>query len=224
MGMGGRMAMTIRTAMSDPLITLAQWLSPSFPVGAFAYSHGLEQAIAEGDVTSAATLEGWLRDIVEFGGGQSDVTLLAAAYAAAQPENVDAEARAFAASRERLQEADLQGAAFCDTVNAVWGLALPRLTYPVAVGAAARGCDLPLAATARLYLHAMVGNLVSAAVRLVPLGQTEGQKVLTALTPVIETAADRAATVPLDEITACAFAADVAAMRHETLQPRIFRT
>ena len=215
---------TIRTAMTDPLITLAQWMSPSFPVGAFAYSHGLEQAIADGSVATARDLQLWLADVIQVGAGRSDISFLAAAYHGQDLPAIDRAARAFAASAERLQETDLQGAAFCDTVNPVWGLSLPRLTYPVAVGAAAAACALPLEATARLYLHAMIANLTSAAIRLVPLGQTDGQHVLTALAPLIEKTATTAQSVPLPEITACAFATDVAAMRHEVLQPRIFRT
>ncbi|WP_299624468.1 urease accessory protein UreF [uncultured Tateyamaria sp.] len=205
-------------------LTLMQWLSPAFPVGAFAYSHGLEQAIADGAVKGADTLEAWLTALVTHGSGRADAILLAAAYRAEAPGTVDATARAFAASAERLKETDLQGAAFCDAARAVWELDLDRLTYPVAVGAAARVMHIPLPDTLPLYLQAFAGNLVSVAQRALPLGQTDGQKVLAALTPHLTATATMAQSSTLDDLTSTSFAADIAAMRHETLQPRIFRT
>ena len=205
-------------------LTLMQWLSPAFPVGAFAYSHGLEQVIADGTVRDADGLHDWLADIVGHGSGFADAVLLTAAHGTDDPAHVDATARAFAASAERLKETDLQGAAFCDTARAVWGLDLVALTYPVAVGAAARAMAIPLDQTLPLYLQAFASNLVSVAQRALPLGQTDGQTIIARLASVIATAAATAATTPLDDLTATSFAADIASMRHETLQPRIFRT
>lgn len=205
-------------------LTLMQWLSPAFPVGAFAYSHGLEQVIADGTVTDAATLREHLDALLSHGSGRADAILLAAAYGADDVGEVDAAARAFAAGAERLKETDLQGAAFCDTARAVWGVEVSGLTYPVAVGAAARAVGIPLAETLPLYLHAFVSNLVSVAQRALPMGQTDGQMVLAALAPTIEHTAQAAEGATLDALAATSFAADIAAMRHETLQPRIFRT
>lgn len=222
--MGGRTGMTIRTRMPDPLLLLHQWLSPSFPVGAFAYSHGLEQAMADGRLKTPEDLTQWLADICEHGAGHSDIVLLSAAHRDKDLTTLDQTARAFCPSAERLSETLLQGTAFIETVNAVWDLSLPALTYPVAVGAAARAKDIPLAPTARLYLQAFLSNLASAAVRAVPLGQTDGQKVMAALQDLITASADNAVETPLDALSSSAFAADIAAMQHETLQPRIFRT
>ncbi|MBY5931766.1 urease accessory protein UreF [Tateyamaria omphalii] len=205
-------------------LTLMQWLSPAFPIGAFAYSHGLEQAIADGVVADAKTLREWLRDLLGHGSGRADAILLAAAYRADDPSDVDATARAFAAGAERLKETDLQGAAFCDTARAVWGIEIAGLTYPVAVGAAARAVGIPLAETLPLYLHAFASNLVSVAQRALPLGQTDGQTVLATLSSVIAKTAKEAEKTPLAALSSTSFAADIAAMRHETLQPRIFRT
>lgn len=210
--------------MIDPALTLMQWLSPAFPVGAFAYSHGLEQAIADGQVSDADTLYDWIETLVTQGSARADAILLAAAYSTKDPADVDASARAFAAGAERLKESDLQGAAFCDTARAVWNIELKNLTYPVAVGTAARAMDVPLRQTLPLYLHAFASNLTSAAQRLMPLGQTAAQQVLAELAPAINATATKAATATLDDLTAASFAADIAAMRHETLQPRIFRT
>lgn len=205
-------------------LTLMQWLSPAFPVGAFAYSHGLEQAVADGLVTDADSLRDWIAALLRDGSGWADAILLTVAYCADDPKEVDAIARAFAASAERLKETDLQGAAFCDTARAVWDLPIAGLTYPVAVGAAARAMGIPLDETLPLYLHAFASNLVAAAQRLMKLGQTDGQKLLAALAADIETTAQNARLCTLDDLSANSFASDITAMRHETLTHRIFRT
>ncbi|MEP1353661.1 MAG: urease accessory protein UreF [Tateyamaria sp.] len=210
--------------MSDHTLTLMQWLSPAFPVGAFAYSHGLEQAVADGQVTNDASLQDWIAVLISEGSGKADAVLLSAAYQSDTPEPIDATARAFAASAERLKESDLQGAAFCDTARAVWNIPISGFTYPVAVGAAARAKDVPLAQTLPLYLHAFASNLVAAAQRLMPLGQTAGQKVLANLAPIIAATASNAQKASVDDLSANSFAADIAAMRHEALTHRIFRT
>lgn len=211
---------------TDALLTLTQWLSPGFPVGAFAYSHGLETAIDTGEIQRVDDLEIWLRDLIGHGGGRSDILFLAASYS--KDINVvheaDAAARAFAASAERLLETDQQGAAFCRTVQAVWGTKLEALTYPVAVGHAACMNGIPLELTARMYLHAFAANLISAAVRLVPLGQTEGQALLAELSLLVQTTADAAIDAPLSELSSQCFAADIAAMQHETQYSKVFRT
>ncbi|NNK15431.1 MAG: urease accessory protein UreF [Sulfitobacter sp.] len=209
------------------ILTLAQWLSPSFPVGAFAYSHGLETVISNGQIATAADLEGWLKSVLLHGTGRNDCILLRAAHGApgrTAVTEVDATARAFAASGERLIETDLQGDAFCRTVSDIWGADLQGLTYPVAVGVAAARAGIGADLAAAMYLQAFVSNLVSAAVRAVPLGQTEGQAVLAALTPLCESIAAGTATATLDDLSSTAFLSDIAAMQHETLQPRIFRT
>ena len=206
------------------VLTLGQWLSPSYPVGAFAYSHGLEAAVADGHVRDADDLRGWLADVLDCGTGRSDAILLGAAWRAGPTdwEGIDATARAFAASRERLVEADRQGRAFARTTNAVWGLDVPALTLPVAVGAAAGLRGLPVTLTAAMYLQAFTGNLVQAAQRLAPVGQTEGQSVLAGLMPLCQAVAGEAVAAPLEALASAAFLSDIAAMRHETMETRIF--
>ncbi|WP_132543741.1 urease accessory protein UreF [Rhodovulum euryhalinum] len=209
------------------VMKLAQWLSPAYPVGAFAYSHGLESAVAMGTVPDAAALREWLGDILFQGAGRADAIFLAAAYRApdaAALAELDATARAFQPSAERLLETTAQGAAFARITGAVWPADLPDLTYPVALGRAARLHDLPLLLTARMYLHAFASNLVSAGIRLIPIGQTDGQKVLTALTPLCERVAEEAMAETLDELSSTAFLADIASMTHETQYSRLFRT
>jgi urease accessory protein len=209
--------------MSTEILTLTQLLSPSFPVGAFAYSHGLETAIETGLITNADDLIGWLRDLLTHGSGRTDAVLLNVAFRNTDPI-VDASARAFAASKERLQETDLQGMAFCATVNAVWQYELENLTYPVAVGQTAKRLGLDPDLTTAMYLQAFVSNLAAVAMRLVPLGQTDGQKVQLALKPLCIQIAQDTQTATLDDLHGCTFMSDIVSMRHETQYSRIFRS
>ncbi len=212
---------------TDPILTLTQWLSPAFPVGAFTYSHGLEALVDAGTVHDADSFSEWLTDTIQHGAGQNDVILLAHAYNAGTVEaltEIDTFARALAPSAERLLETDQQGAAFARTAAAIHDLNLSTLTYPVAVGRAAHLKNLPLRDTARLFLHAFAANLTSAATRLVPLGQTEAQATLTAVTQLCQDVADQAVTLSLDDIAASTFASDIASMRHETQYSRLFRS
>ena len=209
------------------ILTLTQWFSPSYPVGAFAYSHGLETAIKDGDIATCADLRKWLWDVIDHGGGRNDCILLRSAYECedlAGLEAVNAAACAFAGSAERLKETTLQGAAFTRTTAAIWDALAPDCAYPVAVGYAARQLDLPVDLTTTLYLQAFAGHLVSAAVRLVPLGQTEGQSTLAALASLCLKVAEESKAGDIDHLASTAFLSDIAAMKHETLEHRIFRT
>lgn len=212
----------------DPrLLTLTQWLSPAFPVGAFAYSHGLETAVAEGRVQDGDGLFDWLRDVLEDGSGLSDAIWIRATFEApdrAQVDHLDARARAFAPAAERLREAERQGTAFARVAGHVWDLDLGAWLLPVAMGRAAHLAELEPEAVTVLYLQAFTCNLVAAAQRLMPLGQTEAQQVLARLNPVCLAVATHAATLGPDDIYSNAFLSDIAAMRHETLQPRLFQS
>ena len=211
---------------ADPAMILHQWLSPSFPVGAFAYSHGLEWEVAQGRVTSAAALRDWLGDCLTHGSGRTDAILLAAAWRTAPEELAELAdlAEALAPSAERRVETTAQGAAFARTAAAIHGIALEPMPYPVALGRAARLLDLPLALTLRLYLQAFTANLVSAATRLVPLGQTEGQATLLALVPLIAETARAAEPGDTGAIASATLMIDLASMRHEGQGTRLFRT
>ena len=213
--------------MTADALTLAQWLSPSFPASAFAYSHGLETAIQDGRIQSASDLQTWLADVIEHGSGRCDCILLRAAFPCdglAALHKVDATAIAFAPAAARLRERQLRGAAFSATVAAIWPGDQPALTHPVAVGWAARRLGIDLALTAAMSLQFTTSNLVSVAGRLVPLGQTQGQAVLAALTPLCQAMADATENAILDDLHSTAFMSDIAATRHETLEHRIFRS
>lgn len=210
-----------------PLLTLAQWLSPAYPVGAFSFSHGLEWAVECGDVRDAASFQAWLKQCLTHGAGRNDAILLADSWRDPDDnalEHTDALARALAPSRERLAETVQQGAAFARVTADVWSLLLPAYTYPVAIGAAAGKLGLPLNDTLVMYLHAFAGNLTSAATRLVPLGQTEAQTVLAALAPLCITLAETAQSQTLDDLGAACMMADIASMKHETQYARLFQS
>lgn len=214
---------------TDPaaLLTLAQWLSPAYPVGAFSYSHGLEWAVQAGDVADADSFRHWLSDVLEHGAGRNDAILLAAAYGDPAPEaleELDALATAMSPSPERRLETVQQGRAFCRTTSAIWPSELKDFAYPVAVGAAAKLTGMPLQETLVFYLHGLAGNLTSAAIRLVPLGQTEGQAALAALAPLCERLVAEALTSTTDDLGAACFLADIASMKHETQYSRLFRS
>ncbi len=209
---------------TDPMLTLAQWFSPSYPIGAFAYSHGLEQAITDGHVDGRDTLAQWIETVLRDGAGYCDAVFIAAAYDS-DAEQVDRFARAFVSSKERLMETDLQGAAFGQITGVLsHDETLNGLTYPVAVGRAARRAGLPLGPTTSMYLHAFVSSLVSVGIRLIPLGQTNGHQIIAQLAQACSDVAHQAQDATLDDLSATAFAADIAAMRHETLTSRVFRT
>lgn len=217
---------------TDPLQLLLQWFSPGYPTGAFSFSHGLEWAVEMDLVRDRAGLQAWLEDVLRHGGGWSDAVLLAQAHAAeADPDRLGAladMARALPASSELLLETTVQGDAFARTTAAVWptarAVSSQDLPMPVAVGRAAAAHGLPLRSVLVAYVHAFAANLVSAGVRLIPLGQTDGQRVLAALAPLIEEVAERAGAVPLDDLGTACVMVDWCAMRHETQHTRLFRS
>jgi urease accessory protein len=220
--------MTSRTG-PGLLLNLLAWLSPAFPVGAFAYSHGLEWAVETGDIRDGDDLLLWLTDLLAQGAGRSDSILLRHAHRAAANPAVLADivllAMACAPSRERRDEAMNQGRAFRLAV-APWTTTLLHedAPYCVTVGAAAGERGIAENDTAVAYLQAFATNLISAAVRLVPLGQTAGLRVLAALEAVILDTAEEAKRCTLDDLGGCAFRSDIAAMRHETQYTRLFRS
>ncbi|WP_238365543.1 urease accessory protein UreF [Mesobacterium pallidum] len=210
--------------MTDRL-SLIQWLSPAFPTGGFAYSHGLEWAIDAGQIRDAAALTDWLTTILRHGAGWQDAVLLCHALdPSADLDALTDLAAALQPSSERLQETLDQGTALAQAVSALRDTPLKPRPLPIALGEAARGLALPPEEIAAHYLHAFASNLVSGAVRFVPLGQNAGQRALHALHPVIADVAARATGVTLDDLGTAALWADMAAMRHETMQVRIFRT
>jgi urease accessory protein len=225
--------MMITSTEDFHFLRLLTWLSPAFPTGGFAYSHGLEWAVESGDARSIAGLIAWLVDILEHGSGRTDAILLRHAHRAgvddAALHEVADLAGALPGCRERALETTAQGRAFLNAALA-WNtpvLAVLKgreVAYPVAVGAvaAAHGIDEERAALG--FLHAFCANLVSAAVRIVPLGQQAGLRVMAALEPVLIAVSDDSRDATLDEIGSASLRADLASMHHETQYTRLFRT
>jgi urease accessory protein len=208
---------------------LLTWLSPAFPVGAFAWSAGLESAIADRRVSDSTSLQNWLEGTLAHGGIRTDAILLAHAWRA-EPALQDLAdlAIALTPSRERLLEINITGDSFVTAAKAwpsqVYATLPQPCPYPIAVGAIAAGHGVMLADTLLGFLTAVVHGQISVAVRLVPLGQTDGLRVMAALEPRIASLADAAAKASLADLGSIAYAADIAQMRHETLEPRIFRS
>ncbi|MEZ5666609.1 MAG: urease accessory protein UreF [Alphaproteobacteria bacterium] len=233
------MATAIEPLSGAALYRLMSWLSPSYPVSAYSFSHGLEWAVEHEPLRDAAGLGDWIRTVVAHGSGRNDAILFAAAWRAIAGGTDEALAEAsdlalaLAGCRERREETLTQGRAFWRTTLDVWPHPdLARLAavtgeappYPVAVGCTAAAHGVPLLPSVEAYLHAFAANLVSAGVRLIPLGQTDGQRLVASLAPTVMQVAVEAADSTLDDVGGCALAADIAAMQHETQTVRLFRS
>lgn len=214
--------------MTDPaqLLFLLNFTSPTFPTGAFAYSHGLEWVISQGRVTDAETLEAWISDLLTQGSGWNDCVIIAQCG----PDNLqemNALTLALAPSAERWKETTALGASFAAAARFFAPLAVPDnedLAYPVAIAAAGLATRIPREHLLLAYLQNLAAALVSVAVRLVPVGQRAGLEVLARLLPTIAETAARAAASTLADLGSATLSADIASMRHEFQEPRIFRT
>ena len=220
------------------LYRLMAWLSPAYPTGAFGYSHGLEYGIEEGLVSDASGLQAWVTTVIEKGTGWIDCLLLAAAWRAASLEDLArlialAEiAAAWRGSAEMALESETQGRAFLATTRAAWphplldriAEELTAVPLPVAAGVATAVASIPLDFSIQAYLQSIGSNLVSAGVRLIPLGQTDGQRVISALWPTIGATVKRALTTEVENGGTAALIIDWCSMRHETQYTRLFRS
>ena len=229
-----------RTEYLDPLLKLQSWLSPAFPVGGFSYSHGLENAHEEELVGDAETLRVWLDGILTHGSGRADAMLLVAAWRAADGHAALAEivglAAALRGSAELMRETENQGKAFLATVRAAWPH--PRLdewhqqlgrdgrnpALPVAVGVVSAIHAVPADLAAPLYLQAFAASVISAGVRLIPLGQTEAQRITAALAPTVASVATEALAADPRDLGSATLTVDLCSMRHETQYTRLFRS
>ncbi len=233
------MAMASTIPTESTLLQLLAWTSPAYPIGGFSYSHGLEMAVEQGLVTTRATLIGYITTALLHGAGAVDGPLLAAAWRAAQDSDDAAldEAASLAAAWRGTAELSLeslqQGGSFASVTAAAWPSAPfaafaarhpRRLAHPVAFGAAAGFHGLPLRDSLMAFLAGFAANLVSAGVRVVPLGQTDGQLATAALLPVIAQATDAAITTPLEAIGSSAPMIDLLSIAHEHQYTRLFRS
>jgi urease accessory protein len=213
------------TTDSRQLLLLLTWMSPAFPTGAFAYSHGLEWAIDSRLVRNGDDLKGWIGDLLRQGSGWNDAVIFARCWQD-EPSRLNELALALATSRERHLETTQLGRAFriAAGVFAAPVLADEEIAYPVAAGSACAALGIDKSHALLAYLQGFAASLTSVAVRLVPIGQTAGLEVLRDLAPVISDTASRAADASLDDLGAITLLADIAAMKHETQRSRVFRS
>jgi urease accessory protein len=224
---------------SGALYRLMTWLSPSFPVGAYSYSHGLEYAVAERLVEDHESLVGWVGAILAWGNGHADGVLFCAAWRSASLSDVAALngvneiAAAFRGTREIALESSAQGTAFSAMARTAWNVPVlsaladandGAIAYPVAVGAACASGGISLASGLSAYLHAFAANLVSAGVRLIPLGQSDGQRAIAALEPHVGASTERALGTSLEELGTSTPVVDWTSMKHERQHTRLFRS
>lgn len=209
------------------LLQLLAFMSPAFPVGGFAYSHGLERAIDDGIVTSADEVREWIESLLVYGSGWNDAVLFAAAYDASDEIRleIDELALALAASRERALETTDLGKSFAKAVVILSASETMNFkTYPVAVAAACQKTCIDKNTGLLAYLQAFSNNLIAVAVRLVPLGQTKGLEIMRDLMPVISRTAERALAASLDDLGSSTLLSDIASMKHESQYSRVFRS
>ena len=222
------------------LYRLMAWLSPSYPVGAFAYSHGLEHAVEAGTVSDKDTMMAWIDGLLLSGSGRTDARLFRRAYDCVTDgdmtglSDVADLGRALAPSLERRLETLAQGQAFRLVTVDAWATpalveilaSLPtEIPYPVVVGAATAAMSIPLQAALSAYLHAFATNIISAGVRVIPLGQTDGQRAAAALeASVAEAVRDALSAAEVTEFGSAGILSDIASMQHETQFTRLFRS
>lgn len=220
------------TVDTTALLRLMAWLSPAFPIGGFAWSGGLERAVADGLVRNAKNLEDWLSTVLDHGSLWNDAVLFCEAWRQTDDDgalaDVSALGLALAGSVERFNETLSLGKAFVAAASAwphpVFARLPANVPFPVAVGAVAAGHGLPCAPALAAFLHAAVSQAVSAGIRLSVAGQAEGVAIVAMLEARIEALSLKAASTGLDDLGGAAIQAEIASLRHETQHSRLFRS
>ena len=232
---------TIMTTDADALYRLMSWLSPGFPVGAFSYSHGIEYAVEAGLVRDEESLHDWIDAGLAHEFGPVNGAMLRAAYEAARRSDRTAlaealeDARALVPTLEFELEHRAQGQAFIMAFRAAWHddeangdlariLDTDWVPYPCAVGIAAGYCAIALEQTLVAFFHSVASNLVSAGLRLVPLGQTSGQRIIASLQPAVIAAARAVLRCDPADVGAAAPVIEWTSIAHETQYTRLFRS
>ncbi len=228
-------ATIVMTDAIRSLLQLQTWLSPAFPIGSFAYSHGLETAIAAQLVTDRETTGDWLKALLEEGSGWNDALVLSESWKAAKTSDIKTLhkindlALALQPARERWLETTLQGKAFCHAASA-WQNPISaafedtQTALPVAVGALTGTSGIGRKIAIATYLNAFFSNLVWVCVRLVPLGQSDGLAIIAKLEKEIVSQAEKVAGSTLDDLGSSALVSDIASIAHEHIGTRIFRS
>jgi urease accessory protein len=224
------------------LLRLQSWLSPAFPSGSYSYSHGLEWAVEAGYIDDRKTLVDWLQADLRYGSGRNEAVFFIEAWRSAKHDDpaklfeIAELAGAFRGTSELALESSQQGAGCLSTLRRVWPDDLldslserlmeqhvpPAVCVVQGIASAKQGLPDDLALPA--FLQSYVANLVTAGVRLIPLGQTDGQRAIAALEEAVLAATDEAMRATIDDLGSAAFMVDLASMRHETQYTRLFRS
>ena len=225
---------------NNHLSTLMAWFSPGFPVGGFAYSHGLETAIESGIVDDKSSLMEWLKGALFFGSPNNDALILKEIYEATikrdcvSLKNVSNLALTLNVASELTDESIVQGNAFWRVIRSAWPhndfsslqkhLPKNKIVYPVAVAIAAAKHDIPILESLLAYLQAFVMNGVSAGIRLGLIGQTDGQIIIEELQSSIFQSANRSIVSSIDQLGTATLMIDLMSIKHETQTTRLFRS
>ena len=201
---------------------LLSWFSPNFPIGSYNFSHGLEAAIDMNFVNNIVSLENWITYLISYGSGRNDSILLSNTY---QGKKINDLAFALCTSKERWVETKQLGNAFCKNINENWSFNIGNnLAYPVAVGKAGAFFKIPLEQLLITFIQSFVSNLVNVGIKHIPLGHSDGQKILIKLLPTIKELALNYKDYDIDDVGTSAFISDLTSMYHETLKNRIYQT
>jgi urease accessory protein len=224
------------------LLRLQTWLSPAFPTGAYSYSHGLEWAVEAGNIKGRESLVDWLEADLCHGSGRNEVIFFSEAWRSttkgdrARLVEIAELAAAFRSTSEFALESSQQASACSATLRQVWpnhlldwlsetlaGIQAPH-AIAVVLGVRSASQGIPLALALPAFLQSYTANLVTAAVRLIPLGQTDGQRAIAALEDAVLAACAHGANSTTDDLGSAAFLVDLASMAHETQYTRLFRS
>jgi len=212
---------------STNLVRLLQLASPTLPVGAYSYSQGLEAAIDAGIVGDAASAEQWIGDVMEFSIARMEAPILFRLIK--NPSETQTLNAAFLASREtaELRAETVQMGYSLNRLLPSLGvspLSLEEPAFPAVFAAAVTAWDIDPHDGLQAYLWSWLENQVMAAVKAVPLGQTDGQRMLLSLANRIPAAVDSAIAVRDDDIGSFAPGFAMLSSKHETQYSRLFRS
>ena len=223
---------------NDSLLHLLQLASPALPVGAYSYSEGLEALVDLGKVTSQETLAQWLTQELRWGAVRLEAAVMIQSYEAICRQDFDAVSqwnRWLTAAREteELRQQSLQmGRSLLkllldlhpELIIAYEPLQQEGCNYAIAYAIAAAHYQIDSQAALIAYLYSWTANLVSAGVKLIPLGQTAGQRLLLAMQPALKLAAEDISTLQADDLCSCSWGLSLASMAHERQYSRLFRS
>ena len=201
---------------------LLSWFSPNFPIGSYNFSHGLEAAIDMKIIKDVMSLENWIIYLINYGSCKTDSILLSNSY---KGKSVNDLAFALSPSKERWIETKKLGNAFCKNISDNWSFNIGNnLAYPVAVGKAGSFFKIPLEQLLITFMQSFVSNLVNVGIKHIPLGHSDGQKVLIKILPIIKELSLNYKNYDIDDIGTSSFISDLTSMYHETLNNRIYQT